>query len=120
MPEQMKGPALDRSGVEGLDDILIGGFARGRLFLVEGSPGTGKTTLAMQFLLAWAELGERGLFVTLSESVEELRQAAQSHRWPVGENIHIFELAPPENLLDDNQQQSLLYSSYLELGVTTK
>jgi circadian clock protein KaiC len=108
------------SGIPGLDDILCGGFAERRLFLVEGSPGSGKTTLALQFLTAGAAAGEKGLYITLSETEDELRDGAASHGWTLDSNIDVFELAPPENLLDDDQQQSLLYSSDLELGETTK
>src|SRR5678816_3011942 len=108
------------TGVEGLDDILAGGLQRGRLYLIEGSPGTGKTTIATQFLLAGAEAGERGLYITLSETEEELRESAASHGWKFEEPNAIFELVPPESLLDEDQQQSLLYSSDLELGETTK
>jgi circadian clock protein KaiC len=108
------------SGISGLDDILCGGFADRRLFLVEGSPGSGKTTLALQFLMAGAAVGEKGLYITLSETEDELRNGAASHGWSLGDDIDVFELAPPENLLDDDQQQSLLYSSDLELGETTK
>ena len=106
-------------GVEGLDDITVGGLARGRLFLLEGSPGTGKTTIATQFLMAGASAGERALYITLSETEAELRAGATSHGWSL-DGIDIFELVPPESLLDDEQQQSLLYSSDLELGETTK
>ena len=109
-----------RTGVPGLDDILAGGLAIGHLFLLEGNPGTGKTTLALQFLLEGAGAGEKGLYVTLSETESELRSGAASHGWAVGDGIEIFELAPPEILLDPDQQQSLLYSSDLELGETTK
>ena len=107
------------TGVAGLDDILGGGFVRDRIYLIEGSPGTGKTTLAMQFLMEGARRGERGLYITLSETAEELHAAAASHGWSL-EGIELFELAPPESLLDDSQQQSLLYSSDLELGETTQ
>jgi circadian clock protein KaiC len=108
-----------RTGIEGLDDILSGGLERERVYLLEGSPGTGKTTAALNFLLEGARLGERALYVTLSESDEELRASAKSHDWDL-KGIDIFELVPPENLLDENQQQSLLYSSDLELGETTR
>src|ERR1700733_855210 len=96
-----------RLGVAGLDDVLSGGLTRNRLFLFEGSPGTGKTTLALQFLLEGARCGEKGLYITLSETEEELRDAAVSHGWSIGEGIDIFELTPPESLLDENKQQSL-------------
>ena len=107
------------TGISGLDDILGGGLERGRVFLLEGDPGTGKTTIALQFLIAGIAAGERGLFITMSETEDELRAAAASHGWSL-EGIEIFELVPPESLLDDDQQQSLLYSSDLELGETTK
>src|SRR4051794_31543706 len=106
-------------GIAGLDDITVGGLSRGRLFLLEGSPGTGKTTIATQFLMAGAAAGERALYITLSETEDELRNGAQSHGWSF-DGIDIFELVPPESLLDEDQQQSLLYSSDLELGETTK
>jgi circadian clock protein KaiC len=109
-----------RLGVTGLDDILVGGLTRGHLYLLEGSPGTGKTTIALQFLLDGAQNGETGLYVTLSETEDELRMTAMSHGWDIGDKFNIFELAPPESLLDDEQQQTLLYSSDLELGETTK
>jgi circadian clock protein KaiC len=105
--------------VSGLDDVTVGGLARGRLFLIEGRPGTGKTTIATQFLMAGAEAGEASLYITLSETEDELRAGAKSHGWSL-EGIHIFELVPPDSLLDEDQQQSLLYSSDLELGETTR
>jgi len=108
------------TGVEGLDAILGGGLTRGRVFLLEGDPGTGKTTIATQFLMNGAELGESCLYITLSETEEELRESVASHGWTLPDSIQIFELIPPESLLDDDQQQSLLYSSDLELGETTK
>jgi circadian clock protein KaiC len=108
-----------QSGIEGLDDVLSGGLERGRVFLLEGSPGTGKTTIALQFLRTGAANGERCLYITLSETEEELRTSAKSHNWDL-EGLSVFELVPPESLLDEEQQQSLLYSSDLELGETTK
>ena len=115
-------PAVEkaRTGVAGLDNILVGGLAPGHLFLLEGNPGTGKTTIALSFLLEGARLGEQGLYITLSETAGELRQGAHSHGWTLPENIEVYELIPPESLLDATQQQSLLYSSDLELGEATK
>jgi circadian clock protein KaiC len=109
------------TGISGLDDILGGGgLARNRLHLLEGSPGTGKTTIALHFLLAGAAEGESGIYITLAETETELRAGARSHGWTIGPEIQVFELAPPESVLDAHQQQSLLYSSDLELGETTQ
>jgi circadian clock protein KaiC len=107
------------TSIDGLDDVLGGGLERGRVFLLEGTPGTGKTTIATQFLVAGAAAGERCLYITLSENEDELRAGAGSHGWGLT-GVEIFELVPPETILDDNQRQSLLYSSDLELGETTK
>jgi len=107
------------TGIQGLDEVLAGGLSRGRVFLLEGSPGTGKTTVATQFLMSGAAAGEKALYITLSETENELRDSALSHGWSL-DGIDVFELVPPENLLDEQQQQSLLYSSDLELGETTK
>ncbi|MGK2909099.1 MAG: ATPase domain-containing protein [Sphingobium sp.] len=117
MPEYATDQAL--TGVQGLDNILVGGFSRGRVYLLEGSPGAGKTTIASQFLMEGAAQSEKCLHVTLSETEDELRDSARSHGWDLA-NIDIFELVPPESLLDEQQQQSLLYSSDLELGETTR
>jgi circadian clock protein KaiC len=107
------------SGILGLDDILSGGFTRGALFLVEGNPGTGKTTIALRFLIEGAQLGERTLYITLAETRDELISGAASHGWTL-DDVIVFELQPPESLLNPDQQQSLLYSSDLELGETVK
>ncbi len=69
------------TGIAGLDEVLAGGFQRGNLFLLEGDPGSGKTTASLQFLMDGAAKGERGLYVTLSESEKELREGAASHGW---------------------------------------
>ncbi|MCD5976671.1 ATPase domain-containing protein [Pseudomonas quasicaspiana] len=108
------------TGIVGLDDILAGGLSRRHVFLLEGEPGTGKTTVALQFLRAGAREGERCLYITLSETDIELRDGAASHGWTLDENIVIYELTPPESLLDADNHQSLLYSSDLELGEATR
>ena len=108
-----------RTGVPGLDDVLAGGLSVGHVFLLEGNPGTGKTTIALRFLLEGAAAGEKCLYITLSETEQELRNGAASHGWTLDNKIEIFELVPAESLLNGEQQQSLLYSSDLELGEST-
>lgn len=88
------------------------------MFLLEGSPGTGKTTVGIKFLLEGAARGERGLYITLSETERELKAGAASHGWTFDDRITVFEVVPPESLLDAEQQQTLVYSSDLELGET--
>jgi len=112
-------PAVASSGIEGLDDILTVGFVRRRLYLVEGMPGSGKTTLALQFLMAGVAAGETVLYVTLSETAEELRSVAQSHGWSL-DGIEIRELTPPEAALDLEEQNTLFHPSEIELASTTK
>src|SRR5262249_23626108 len=106
------------TGIAGLDDILDGGFARNRLHLLEGSPGTGKTTIALHFLMAGAAAGGAGIYVSLAETEHELREGARSHGWEIDPRVGIVELLKPESVLDPQQHQSLLYSSDLELGET--
>jgi circadian clock protein KaiC len=106
------------TSIEGLDLILAGGLPANRLYLVEGDPGTGKTTLALQFLLAGLRRGERGLYVALSETREELTVVAESHGWSLAE-LDIYELAPEEALQPD-AQYTVFHPSELELGETMK
>jgi circadian clock protein KaiC len=106
------------TGIAGLDEVLIGGFVRDHTYLVEGTPGAGKTTVGLQFLLEGARAGERCLYVTLSETVQELELVAVSHGWSLA-GIEVFEPFALESMLDAGQQQSLLYSSDLELGEAT-
>jgi circadian clock protein KaiC len=107
------------TGILGLDDVLCGGLDPDRLYLVEGEPGTGKTTLALQFLLEGARRGERGLYVTLSESERELRLVAKRHGWSLGD-ISVFELVPPEAALDPEKELTLFHPAELELSETSK
>src|SRR6476619_6542661 len=107
-------------GIPGLDDVTSGGLAEGHLFLLQGLPGTGKTTIALQFLLEGEKVGETGLDITLSDTENELRIGAASHGWTIGALTKVFELVPPEALCSPDQTQTLLYSSDLELGEATK
>ncbi len=111
--------AKAKTGIPGLDDVLAGGYARGHMYLLEGEPGAGKTTVGLQFLLAGAQGGERSLYITMSETEAELREGAASHGWSLDGGIEVCELLPPESLLAGEQHQSLLYASDLELGETT-
>jgi circadian clock protein KaiC len=106
------------TGVPGLDDILCGGLTQNRFYLVEGSPGAGKTTLALQFLLEGIRRGEKGLYITLSETAEELNEIAESHGWSI-EGLSLFELVNDAGL-DPDSQQSVLHPSEIELGETTR
>jgi circadian clock protein KaiC len=107
-----------RTGVEGLDEILEGGLPPNRVYLVEGEPGTGKTTLALQFLLEGARRGEAGLYVTLSETKEELRAVAELHGWSL-DGFDIYELLPSEDSLHPDSQYTIFHPSEIELGETT-
>ncbi len=110
------GPRMS-TGIAGLDDILGGGLTPQRVYLVEGSPGAGKTTLGLQFLLDGEARGEHGLYITLSETGEELKAVAASHGWMI-DALSIFELAG-ETALDIDAQQSVFHPSEVELGETT-
>ena len=106
------------TGIEGLDHILEGGFPANRIYLIEGEPGTGKTTVAMQYLLEGARRGEAGLYVTLSETKEELEAVAQSHGWSL-DGVHIYELVPDEERLKPESQYTIFHPSEIELSDTT-
>ena len=107
------------TGSDALDDILNGGYERSRVHLIEGRPGSGKTTLALQFLMEARERGESTLYITLSEGRAELIEAAGTHGWSL-DGIEIYELIPSELSLDPSREQSVVYSSDLELGETVK
>jgi circadian clock protein KaiC len=106
------------TGVEGLDLLLKGGLTADRMYLVEGRPGTGKTTMAMQFLLHGRSRGESGLYVTLSETTAELNAAARSHGWSL-DDIEVFQMSPGEGLKPDDQY-TLYHPAEVELGETIK
>jgi circadian clock protein KaiC len=106
-------------GIEGLDDVLRGGLHPHGLYLVEGDPGSGKTTLALQFLLEGARRGERCLFVTLSEDERELRASAESHGWSL-DGIHILEILASDESLKPDARYTMYHPSEVELAETTK
>jgi circadian clock protein KaiC len=110
-------PARVPLGVAGLDVILEGGLAPNRLYLVEGASGAGKTTLALEFLLAGRARGERGLFVTLSETAGELMDVAASHGWSL-DGVDVFEVSNAEGLLGLQRELTLLHPWEVELGET--
>src|SRR4051812_21952507 len=113
------GTTLASTGIPGLDSILAGGLATQRLHLVEGVPGAGKTTLALQFLLEGVQRGETALYVTLSETKEELESVAASHGWDLT-GLQIREVIPSEESLLPDQQYTLFHPSEVELGTTVR
>jgi circadian clock protein KaiC len=114
---QATGPPRALTGIEGLDLVLGGGLPRHRLYLLEGSPGVGKTTMALQFLMEGRDKGEQGLYVTLSETTEELRAVADSHGWSL-DGITVYELADVDTGGADDY--TLFHPSEVELGETTR
>ena len=112
-------PTRMKTGVSGLDDILEGGLPVGQMYLLEGTPGTGKTTLAMQFIMAARQDGQNGLYITLSESKLELQSTARSHGWDIG-TISIEEFIPEEASLSPEQQYTVFHPSEVELASTVQ
>jgi circadian clock protein KaiC len=108
-----------QTGIEGLNDVLHGGFIPNRLYLLEGMPGSGKTTLAFQFLLDGAKRGEPVLYVTLSETEDEIRTVAVEHGWDL-EGVKIRELATAQTNLEPEEQYTVFHPSEVELSETTK
>jgi circadian clock protein KaiC len=106
------------TGVPGLDELLLGGLTPNRMYLIEGHPGTGKTTLALQFLLNGRDLGESTLYVTLSETSAELDAIAESHGWSLSD-VELFQLGPADGLNGDDQY-TLYHPAEVELGETVK
>jgi len=106
------------TGIEGLDHILVGGLPRNRVYLVQGDPGVGKTTLGLQFLLEGIRLGETGMYITLSETAEELHAVAESHGWSI-DQVHIYEQLVGEEQLQE-EETTVFYPAEIELGETIK
>ena len=117
MTDRKAAPERVKTGVEGLDEILHGGLIANRLYLIEGLPGSGKTTLSLQFLLEGVRQGERVLYISLSETEEELRAAAASHDWSL-DGVLFREFIPTEDSLRPNQQYTVFHPSEVELGET--
>src|SRR6201747_858609 len=107
------------TGNAGLDDILGGGIDPQRMYLYEGQPGSGKTTLALEFLLEGVRRSEPTLYITLSETERELRLVAKRHGWSL-KGVTIFELIPPESSLDPSHELTVLHPAEMELGETTQ
>src|SRR6187200_2400165 len=117
--QQPGNPENSATGIAGLDDILCGGFRSDRLYLIEGVPGSGKTTLSLQFLLEGVRLGEPVLYITLSETKEELEEVAESHGWSL-EGISIRELVPSESMLNPEEQYTMFHPADVELSESIK
>ena len=112
-------PAKVSTGIEGLDQILKGGLPSNRLYLIEGQPGTGKTTMGLQFLMAGEERGEKGLYITVTESREELIAVGQSHGWNV-ENLAIQDLTAAGDSFSRESNYTVFHPVEVELDETTK
>ena len=112
-------PGAATTGVVGLDDILGGGLPRDHVYLVQGHPGVGKTTLALQFLLEGARRGERGLYITLSESEADLREGAASHGWSL-DGVNVFEFKPAAHPPDEDEDYTIFHAAEVELGEAMK
>jgi circadian clock protein KaiC len=119
MSDTPTSPHRSATGIAGLDDILGGGFTPHRLYLIEGNPGSGKTTLALQYLLEGVRRKEPGLYVTLSETKAELDAVARSHGWSLA-GIEVVELIAPERELEPDNQHTMFQPAEVELGATTK
>ena len=107
------------TGIPGLDDVLGGGLTSNRLYLLEGMPGSGKTTLAFQFLMEGVRQRERVLYITLSETEEEIRAVGHSHGWSF-EGVDVRELIPTEDSLEPDEQYTMFHPSEVELNETTQ
>jgi circadian clock protein KaiC len=120
MPAHLKNNSIQRShtGVPGLDDILKGGLIPHRLYLVDGDPGSGKTTLSLQYLIEGVKAGEKCLYITLSETKDELAASAASHGWTL-DGISVIELISAESDLDGESQVTMYHPAEVDLIETT-
>src|SRR5215813_1841317 len=118
-PSPPSSAPLCPTGVPGLDHVLSGGLPVGGLYLVEGEPGAGKTTLALQFLLEGAQRGEKGLYITLSETREELQQVAQSHGWSL-DGLSVFDLSAADQQVKAESSHTFFHPSEVELNRLTQ
>jgi circadian clock protein KaiC len=114
----VKNQQVAATGIEGLDHILLGGFPRNHVYLLQGDPGVGKTTLGLQFLLEGVKNGETALYITLSETKSELEAVAESHHWDL-RGVHIYEELVGEDSLEEDET-TVFYPAEIELGKTIK
>jgi len=114
----MSNNGVASTGIEGLDHILLGGFPRNHVYLLQGDPGVGKTTLGLQFLLEGVRTGETAMYITLSETHDELVAVAESHHWDISQ-IHVFEQLIGEGNIED-EDTTVFYPAEIELGQTIK
>ena len=106
---------LVATGIDGFDDILGGGLTPNRIYLIEGDPGSGKTTLALRFMTEGLRRGETVLYVTLSETRDELEGVARSHGWTL-DGIQVYELARTADILEPTEQYTIVHPAEVELG----
>src|SRR5262249_14084826 len=115
MPDPQPSTAHSATGIAGLDDVLGGGLTPNRVYLVDGNPGSAKTTVALQYLLEGVRRKEGGVYVTLSETKQELLDGAASHGWSL-DGLDIVELVAQEQELDPDNQYTMFQPSEIQLG----